>query len=125
MTKIPSTVVIHKRMDSMDTRLMRMKGEIVHNPLEQNLGLFDFGSYHQADPNAPYAFERVNQIWQEDIDTDESDNEEFAEQTDEESTDDKEEKTLGGRADRNQNSSDQEEAKEQPRTTRRSRKKHD
>jgi hypothetical protein len=76
MTKIPSTVIIHKRLDSTDTRLMRMKGEIVHNPLEQNLGLFDFRSYHQADPNAPYAFEQVNQIWQEDIDTDESGNEE-------------------------------------------------
>jgi hypothetical protein len=48
MTKIPSTVVIHKIMDSMDTRLMRMKSKIVHNPLEQNLGLFDFGSYHQV-----------------------------------------------------------------------------
>jgi hypothetical protein len=34
----------------------------LHNPLEQNLGFFDFGSYRQADPNAPYAFERVNQI---------------------------------------------------------------
>jgi hypothetical protein len=76
MTKIPSTVIIHKRLDSADTRLMRMKGEIVHNPLEQNLGLFDFGSYHQADPNSPYAFERINQIWQEDIDTDESGDEE-------------------------------------------------
>jgi hypothetical protein len=29
MTKIPSTVIIHKRLDSADTRLMRMKGEIV------------------------------------------------------------------------------------------------
>jgi hypothetical protein len=93
MTKIPSTVVIHKRMDSMDTRLMRMKGEIVRNPLEHNLGLFDSDSYHQADPNAPSAFERVNQIWQEDIDTEESDYEKLKTQTDEESTNDEEEQT--------------------------------
>jgi chemotaxis protein histidine kinase CheA len=94
MTKIPSTLVIHKRMDSTDTRIMRMKGDIVHNPLEQNLGLIDLGSYHQADPNAPYAFERVNQIWQEDIDTEESEAEDDDEtSSDEEAEPDEQSKT--------------------------------
>jgi hypothetical protein len=120
MTKIQSAVVMHKRMDSTDTQLMRMKGGIAHNRLEQNLGLFNFGSCHQADPNTSYTFEKVNQIWQEDIDMEESDTEDG----DEDATDDDGE-TEPKEAQQKIVSDEEEGTADNTKTTRRSRKTHD
>jgi hypothetical protein len=55
---IPSSVVVHKRVDSSDTRLLQQTTELKDNPLEHNLGFFDFGKYHKAD-DANFAFEKV------------------------------------------------------------------
>jgi hypothetical protein len=75
MERIPSTVVIHKRLDSLDTRFAKMDQDLVNNPLEQNLGFFDFGKYHKAAANTDYAFVRVNEMWDEPLDPDTSDDE--------------------------------------------------
>jgi hypothetical protein len=56
MENIPSMVIIHKRLDSLDTRFAKMDQDLVNNPLEQNLGFFDFGKYHKAADDADYAF---------------------------------------------------------------------
>jgi hypothetical protein len=53
----------------------------VDNPLEQNLGFFDFGKYHQAAADADYGFVQVSKMWDEPIDTDSSGNDK--EETDE------------------------------------------
>jgi hypothetical protein len=50
LTKLPLTIVIHKRVDTADTRFMEQAAKLVHNPLEKSLGIFDFGKYATADP---------------------------------------------------------------------------
>jgi hypothetical protein len=75
MERIPSTVVIHKRLDSLDTRFAKMDQDLVNNPLEQNLGFFDFGKYHKAANDVDYAFVRVNEMWDEPLAPDTSDDE--------------------------------------------------
>jgi hypothetical protein len=84
MEKIPSSVVIHKRIDTTDTRFANMKRDLVNNPLEHNLGLFDFGKYHQATEDSEYAFVRVNEMWNEPIEDDSSDEEHSEDKEDEE-----------------------------------------
>jgi hypothetical protein len=41
------------------------------NPLEHNLGFFDFGKYHKAADDANFAFEKVGDLLAYDIDSDE------------------------------------------------------
>jgi hypothetical protein len=72
LERIPSSVVIHKRLDSADTRFAQLENELVRNPLEQNLGFFDFGRFHQAAATADHAFVRVNEMWDEEVETDSS-----------------------------------------------------
>jgi hypothetical protein len=40
MEKTPSSLVIHKRVDTIDTRLAQWEGQLAANPLEKNLGFF-------------------------------------------------------------------------------------
>jgi hypothetical protein len=68
LTKIP--------VDTADTRFMNATTELVHNPLEKSLGIFDFGKYAQADPTKEYAFIKVNEMWDEPIDNDTDEEEE-------------------------------------------------
>jgi hypothetical protein len=67
MEKLPSSLVTHKRVDALDTRLAEMEGDLVSNPLEQNLGFFEFGKYTTAPGDADYAFEKINDLWNEEI----------------------------------------------------------
>ena len=64
MTKIPSTVVIHKLVDTPDTRLANMNNILAHSPLEQQLGLVDFGKYAKAATNLPHAFYKIQDLWE-------------------------------------------------------------
>jgi hypothetical protein len=65
--KLPSTVVIHKRVDTLDSRLAQMDGQLSNNPLEKNLGFFDFGKYTKAPESEDYAFVKINEMWNEPI----------------------------------------------------------
>ena len=67
MEKLPSTMVIHKRMDTMDTRLATMKEPLVHNPLEKNLGFFDFGKFTRANPESDHAFDKIAALWNDEL----------------------------------------------------------
>jgi hypothetical protein len=44
-----------------------MEGALVSNPLERNLGFYDFGRYTKAPGDADFAFEKVNDLWNEEI----------------------------------------------------------
>jgi hypothetical protein len=45
MEKLPSLVVIHKRVDMMYKRLAQMEGQLTSISLECNLGFFGIGKY--------------------------------------------------------------------------------
>ncbi len=62
MEKLPSSLVIHKRVDTTDTRFTQMEGQLASNPLEKNLGFFDFGKYTKAPDNADFAFVKINEM---------------------------------------------------------------
>ena len=70
LEKLPSSLVIHKRVDTLDTRLTEMDGALVSNPLERNLGFYDFGKYTTAPGDANFAFEKIADLWQEEITAD-------------------------------------------------------
>jgi hypothetical protein len=93
LERIPSSVVVHKRVDSSDTRLLQQTTELKDNPLEHNLGFFDFGKYHKAAADdANFAFEKVGDLLAYDIDSDE-------ESDDDESDDDDDEPGNSGNTD--------------------------
>ena len=78
MEKIPSSLVIHKNLDTTDTRLASLEGPLVQNPLEQNLGLEFFGKYIRAPEEANFAFDKIEDLW--DIEVDDSEDEEDPEE---------------------------------------------
>ena len=61
---------MHKRVDSSDTRWVQQTATLQDNPLEHNLGFFDFGKYHKAANDAKYAFEKVGELMGFEIDSD-------------------------------------------------------
>jgi hypothetical protein len=70
MEKFPSSLMTHKRVDAMDTRLAEMEGDLVSNPLERNLGFYDFGKHTTAPGDANYALETIDDMWHEEIQAD-------------------------------------------------------
>jgi hypothetical protein len=80
MEKLPSSLVIHKRVATLDTKLAEMGGDFGSNPLDRNLGFYNFGRYTTAPGDANYAFEKTHDLWNEDLsDSDEqSDNDSSA-----------------------------------------------
>ena len=69
MTKIPSTIVLHKRVDTPDTRLAGSRQILSHSPLEQQLGLVDFGKYATTPAQMDHAFVKIQDIWEEEVET--------------------------------------------------------
>lgn len=65
MEKLPSHLVVHRRVDTPDTRLAKMRQTLAHNPLEDSLGIPDFGKYAKAQPDKAYAFEKLEDLWPE------------------------------------------------------------
>lgn len=70
MERIPSSLIVNKYIDTSDTRLSALDQELVRNPLEQNLGFFEFGKYVRAPPEADFAFDRIEDLWAVDLDPD-------------------------------------------------------
>jgi hypothetical protein len=85
LERVPSSVVLHKRLDSTDTRWLAQATNLRNNPLEHNLGFFDFGRYHKAPDDAKYAFDRAEDLLQYDLDSD--DGEESDDENDDATTD--------------------------------------
>ena len=73
MERVPSSLIVNKQLDTSDTRLAALEGDLVSNPLEQNLGLFEYGRYVRANPEAGCAFDKVEDLWQ--INLEDSDDE--------------------------------------------------
>ena len=48
MEKLPSTLVVHKKVDGADTQLATIRGPFLRSPLEQWLGVLQQGTYQQA-----------------------------------------------------------------------------
>jgi hypothetical protein len=74
MQKLPSTVVIHKNTDGVDTRWASARNPFGVAPLQHTLGAVEFGRYRKADPGQKWAFERIQDIWDEPIEDDEDRN---------------------------------------------------
>jgi hypothetical protein len=70
MTKIPSTLVIHKKLDTQDTRLAALERPLVHNPLEQALGFHQYGKYVRTPSDTEFAYDRIEDMWQDEVDDD-------------------------------------------------------
>jgi hypothetical protein len=69
MTKLPSTLVIHKRANGADTRFSQMAGPFTQMPLQKWLNaMTDPGAYNKSTPDKAYAFEPVNTLWSDPID---------------------------------------------------------
>jgi hypothetical protein len=69
MTKLPSTLVIHKRANGADTRFSQMAGPFTQMPLQKWLNaMTDPGAYNKSTPEKAYAFEPINTLWSDPID---------------------------------------------------------
>ena len=55
------------RVDTLDTRLAEIEGALISNPLERNLGSYDFGKYTTAPGDANFALEKIADLWNEEI----------------------------------------------------------
>ena len=63
MEKLPSTLVIHKKADGVDTRFAMTRGPFLHSLLEKWLGALNQGTYQQAQGDARWAFEPISDLW--------------------------------------------------------------
>ena len=69
MERIPSPLVVHKTTKSIDTRLATYRHAMIDNPLEHTIGLFEQGGFQHADPAQAFAFEKIEDLWHDEVDT--------------------------------------------------------
>lgn len=66
MEKLLQTIVVHKRVNTADTRLVGLNETLTQRPLERTLGFLDFGRYVQHDTNGTndgaHAFVKYNEL---------------------------------------------------------------
>ena len=55
---------------------MQQSATLKDNPLEHNLGFFDFGRYHKAVDGSKHAFEKIGELMGFEIDSDGEDSKE-------------------------------------------------
>ena len=75
MEKLPSHLAVHKRANTPDTRLVRMTQSLVHNPMEHNLGMPDFGK-HAQEQGENTAFVKAHDMWETEATEPDSDSDE-------------------------------------------------
>ena len=63
MEKLQSTLMVHKKADGADTRLVMMRGPFLHSPLECWLGVLQQGTYQRAQGDPQWAFKPVADLW--------------------------------------------------------------
>jgi hypothetical protein len=73
MEKIPSTLILHRRVDGADTRFSQLHGEFADTPLSKWLGVLRPGAYQQAPSDSTWAYESLASMWTEDDALDDSD----------------------------------------------------
>jgi hypothetical protein len=74
MEKLPSTLILHRKVDGADTRFSQLHGEFADTPLYKWLGVLRHGAYQQAPADSTWAFESLASMWTEAEALDESDN---------------------------------------------------
>ena len=67
LTKIPSTVVVHKRVHTADNKMVEKLSGWANSPLERNLRIYDFGRYTKAPSTEEFAFVKINDMWNEEL----------------------------------------------------------
>jgi hypothetical protein len=48
---------------------------MIDNPLEQTMGIFEHGRHKHAPADSPFAFEKIEDLWQEEIESDSTNSE--------------------------------------------------
>jgi hypothetical protein len=70
MTRLPSTLVIHKRANGVDTRFSQLNGPFEQMPIQKWLrAMTDPGAYTQSNKHQEHAFEPLHNMWSDHIDT--------------------------------------------------------
>lgn len=72
MQRLPSTLVIHKHTDGADANWAAYRNAFSPAPLQHSLGAVEFGEYKKAE-GEKWAFEKIEQLWQEDLGIPETD----------------------------------------------------
>ena len=102
MTKLPSTLVFHKKPDGADTRFALMEGEFRASPLAKWLGVLRCGAYQKAQDDQDWAFEPLESMWSDEPPV-EVDDEDDSDYEPEESDDEVEDFHFVNEADQSQN----------------------
>jgi hypothetical protein len=61
-------VVVNRRMYTSDQKFLADRINQTDNPLQDNLGMFDFGKYMQANEGADFAYDLVEDLFEVDLD---------------------------------------------------------
>jgi hypothetical protein len=73
MEKLPSTLILHRKVDGADTRFSQLHGDFADTPLYKWLGVLRHGAYQQAPVDSAWAFETLANMWTDAIDEDDGD----------------------------------------------------
>jgi len=84
MERIPSSIVIHKRVDTMDTKWVESYKKMKDYPLEENLGFLDFGKYRAAAPTEEHGYEKVKTLMDIELELEDEDDEDWESDEEEE-----------------------------------------
>ena len=68
-------MVVHKRLDASDACWVERTSSLKDNPLEHNLGFFDFGRYHKAAEGSKHTFEKVGELMGYEMESEDEDSE--------------------------------------------------
>ena len=63
MENIPSTMVLHKRVDGVDIMLSTMAELLVNNRLVKLLGVIIRGTYQAVDDDIRWEYEQASNLW--------------------------------------------------------------
>ena len=89
MTKLPSTLVLHKPADGADSRFSTLAGPFSQTPLAKWLGVLRCGAYQQAQGDPEWAFEPLASMWSDELDPDyDSDDSDYVPSDDDDDDDD-------------------------------------
>jgi hypothetical protein len=73
--RLPSSLAARRQVATPDTKLAEMGGDLVSNPLERKLGSCDFEGHTAGPGDAAHAFKKLNDLWDEEIQENDSDQE--------------------------------------------------
>jgi hypothetical protein len=120
--QIPSSLVVQKRVNTLDTQFAQLEGQLAANPFKKNSGFFDFGKYTQAPENKDFAIIEINQIWNKPIKADlDSEEEDSDINLNDDSSNSSEEDPAADRRDRKRKASKKSKERKQKNKTRRQR----